>query len=105
MPASICFFSDRKERGSVNFFLLVLCAVKYNYVVHIVHVFFLGIQVLPAVSFGSANATAELPGKGYIVHVVHVYNSTCVCTVTAVYQDPTQHLTNVTSQYFPFLDR
>lgn len=67
MPASICFFSDRKERGSVNFFLLVLCAVKYNY--------------------------------------VHVYNCTCVYTVAAVYQDPTQHLTSVTRQYFPFLDR
>ncbi len=28
------------------------------------------IQVLPAVSFGSANATAELPGKGYTHNVL-----------------------------------
>ncbi len=65
--ASLVIGRKEEERGSVNFFLLVLCAMKYNY--------------------------------------VHVYNCTCVYTVAAVYQDPTQHLTNVTSQYFPFLDR
>ena len=33
------------------------------------------IQVLPAVSYGSANATAELPGKGFLITTIDLNQS------------------------------